>query len=102
MEKMLVVTDKNITDSEQFSSSIITFLHALAAQHELSWELLNGDDFTFCDGGDAVTQADQRGVLLGMRTRCQAEQSEGSEEKRKRAFKRHGARWQVGDFLIGL
>ena len=46
MEKLLVVTDKNQTDSEQFSSIIKKFLHALTTKHELSWELLNGDDFT--------------------------------------------------------
>ncbi len=46
MEKLLVVTDKTQTESEQFSSISKIFLHALTAKHELSWELLNGDDFT--------------------------------------------------------
>ncbi len=58
MEKLLVVTDKNQTDSEQFSSIIKKFLHALTAKHELTWELLNGDDFT--SSADLLEQVGKR------------------------------------------
>jgi hypothetical protein len=48
---------------------------------ELSAELLDGDDLAFCDGGNAVAQTDECGVLLGVRVVSEAEESEGSEEK---------------------
>jgi len=58
MEKLLVVTDKTKTESEQFSSISKIFLHALTAKHELSWELLNGDDFT--SSADLLEQVGKR------------------------------------------
>ena len=49
---------------------------------ELSAELLDGDDFTFGDGGDAVTHADQGSILLGVHACCERPRS-AKEAKRK-------------------
>lgn len=54
IEKLLVITDKNQTDTEQFSGSIKKFLQSLADKHELSWQMLNGGEYT--SSADLLTQ----------------------------------------------